>query len=88
MIDRSYVKLREVSFGYTFPAKMLGNNKVIKSASISLVGRNLLYFAARKDFDIDQFTSGFNDSNRSLNKGDALQSVTTRNFGFNLNLTF
>jgi hypothetical protein len=88
MVDRSYVKLREVSLGYTFPAKMLGNNKVIKSASISLVGRNLLYFAARKDFDIDQFTSGFNDSNRSLNTGGALQSVTTRNFGFNLNLTF
>lgn len=88
MIDRSYVKLREVSFGYTFPAKMLGNNKLIKSASISFVGRNLLYFAARKDFDIDQFTSGYNDSNRSLNKGDALQSVTTRNFGFNLNLSF
>jgi hypothetical protein len=88
MVDRSYVKLREVSLGYTFPSKMLGNNKVIKSASISLVGRNLLYFAARKDFDIDQFTSGFNDANRSLNTGGALQSVTTRNFGFNINLTF
>lgn len=88
MIDRSYVKLREISFGYTFPAKMLGNNKVIKSASISIVGRNLLYFAARNDFDIDQFTSGYNDANRSLNTGGALQSATTRNFGFNLNLSF
>ena len=88
MYDRSFAKLREVTLGYSIPSKFLGSRKLVKSASFSLVGRNLLYFAARKDQDIDQFASGFSDANRSLNTGGDLQSVTTRRFGFNINLGF
>ncbi len=86
--DRSFVKLREVTIGFTLPEKMLGSKKLIKSASFSLVGRNLLLFAKRKDQDNDQFAAGFSDANRSLNTGGDLQSATTRRFGFNVNLSF
>jgi hypothetical protein len=88
MIDRTFIKLREVSFGYTMPQSML-KSKAIKSITFSLVGKNLLYFAARKDFDIEQFASGYNAGDLSLqNGGGVLQSVTSKRFGFNINVSF
>ncbi|MES1219453.1 MAG: SusC/RagA family TonB-linked outer membrane protein [Bacteroidota bacterium] len=88
MTDRSFAKLREVTIGYSLPAKFLGKNKLIKAATFSLVGRNLLYFSKRKDIDLDQFASGYNDTDRSLGNGGQLQSTTARRFGFNINLSF
>jgi TonB-linked SusC/RagA family outer membrane protein len=88
MIDRSFVKLREVQLTYTLPAKLF-NGKVFKSASIALIGRNLLYFAKRKDFDIDQYAAGFNAQDRSAGGSNIdLQSATARRIGFNLNISF
>ena len=36
--DNSYIKCRELTFGYTFPEKLLG--KVVKGLSVSFVARN------------------------------------------------
>ncbi|MFT3932913.1 MAG: SusC/RagA family TonB-linked outer membrane protein [Chitinophagaceae bacterium] len=88
MTDRSFAKLREVTIGYSLPASMLSKSKFVKGASISLVGRNLLYFAKRKDMDNDQFASGYNASDRSLGNGGLLQSMTGRRLGFNINVSF
>jgi hypothetical protein len=63
----------------------------IRKVSVSIVGRNLLYFAARKDIDLDQFASGYNASDRTLvgtNGGSDLESPTSRRYGFNIHLTF
>ncbi len=89
MISRTFAKLREVTLSYSIPSKVLGKS-FIKGASFSLVGRNLLYFAARKDFDIDQYASGYNFSNNALiGTGTTdLQSPTARRYGANINLTF
>jgi len=90
MISRSYAKLREVTIGFALPKKFLQKSG-IKAASISLVGRNLLYFAERKDFDMDQYASGYNSADRTTGgapSNGALQSSTFRRFGFNINLTF
>ncbi|GAB2559375.1 SusC/RagA family TonB-linked outer membrane protein [Spirosoma aerophilum] len=78
IISRTYVKLREVVVGYSLP-QVFTSRLGIKQASVSLVARNLLYFAERTDIDIDQFTSG--------GRSD-LQTPTTRRYGINLNLTF
>lgn len=91
MISRTFVKLREVQLAYNFTPKQLGKQNVIKSLSIAAVGRNLLYFAKRKDFDIDQYASGFNSADRSYEGTSAdvtLSSPTFRRFGFNLNVGF
>ncbi|MGC4037629.1 MAG: SusC/RagA family TonB-linked outer membrane protein [Chitinophagaceae bacterium] len=88
MTDRSFVKLREVTLGYTLPAAIFSKNKIVKGASFSLVGRNLLYWSKRKDIDLDQFASGYNASDRSLGNGGLLQSTTARRFGFNVNVSF
>ena len=90
MISRSYAKLREVTFGYSLPAKLL-QGSFIKKVQFSLVGRNLLYFAARKDIDLDEYAAGYNASDRSLvgtNGGSDLASPTARRYGFNIHLTF
>jgi TonB-linked SusC/RagA family outer membrane protein len=90
MISRSYAKLREVTLGYTFNKTFL-ERAGIKAATFSLVGRNLLYFAKRKDFDIDQYASGYNSADRTASgtaSNSSLQSSTFRRFGFNINLSF
>lgn len=78
-MSRSFVKLREVVLSYNLPRKIL-NNLPIQAASVSLVGRNLLYFAEKKDIDIEQY-SGFDTYS-------GLQTPTTRRFGINISLTF
>ena len=81
IIKKTYVKLREVTLTYTLPQNLLGKKSFITKATISAVGRNLLYFfpSRYKDVDVDQYTQ---------DSGSGLQTPTVRNFGFNLNLTF
>ncbi len=80
LISRSYAKLREVTLTYRFPSSIL-QNTFMRSASVSLVSRNLLYFAQRKDLDIDQYGN-------NLSGYSTLQSPTTRRYGINVNITF
>ena len=90
MISKTYVKLREVAITYTIPQRLLGKN-VIQGASVSLVGRNLLYFfpSRYKDLDVDQYSQNLTQNSQfANNSGSGLQTPTTRNFGFNLNITF
>ena len=81
MIKKTYVKLREVAFTYNLPEKMFGTNSFIRKATVSLVGRNLLYFFPNKykDVDVDQYTQ---------DGGSGLQTPTTRSYGVNINLSF
>jgi len=80
LMDRSFAKLREVVIGYNLPANLL-QKTFFKQVSISLVGRNLLYFAEKKDIDLDQFANGSQGSSD-------LQTPTMRRYGVNINLTF
>lgn len=79
VMSRSFAKLREVTLSYNVPSTVLGNS-FIRAASISIIGRNLLYFADKKDMDIDSYAGS--DSYSSL------QSPSQRRYGFNINLTF
>ena len=84
-ISRSFAKLREVTLSYNLPI----NHSYFKNATFSLVGRNLLYFAKRKDFDIEQYAAGFNIADRSVGGTNPdLQSPTARRFGVNINVGF
>ncbi len=81
--DASYVKLREVSFGYTLPAKLLSKTPISK-VMISLVGRNL--WLIHKNMP-------YYDPELSLSAGN-IQGISdgaypsTRTFGFNLTVGF
>jgi len=80
LMDRSFAKLREVVIGYNLPSALL-QKTFFKQATISIVGRNLLYFAEKKDIDLDQFAIGSQGSSD-------LQTPTMRRYGININLTF
>ncbi len=80
LIEKTFAKLREVSITYTFPNKTL-ENTFIDAASISVIGRNLLYLTKDDTFgDLDTYTLSTGDTN--------LQQPSQRSFGFNLNLKF
>jgi hypothetical protein len=82
LMSKTYAKLREVTISYDLPSSVL-RRTFISKVSLSLVGRNLLYFYKDKrfkDVDLDQY-------NYSTG-GTGLQSPTTRRFGFNINVVF
>ncbi|MDN5287946.1 MAG: SusC/RagA family TonB-linked outer membrane protein [Mucilaginibacter sp.] len=76
----TYVKLREVILTYNFSKTLLDRTRFIKTASVSFVARNLLYFTGKgtQNMDLDQFTGS------STN----LQTPTVKSIGLNLNATF
>ncbi|MCE7043749.1 SusC/RagA family TonB-linked outer membrane protein [Dyadobacter sp. CY312] len=78
--NRTYLKLREVVISYNLPSKLLAKTKFASAASISLVGRNLLYITGKytKNIDLDQFTGTIT----------SFQTPSVKSFGANLNLTF
>jgi TonB-linked SusC/RagA family outer membrane protein len=77
--DQTFIKLREVSIGYTFPKAMLG--KSIKSANLSFIARNpfLIYSAVGGGIDISESESYWTE-------GGQLPPV--RSLGINLRLSF
>jgi TonB-linked SusC/RagA family outer membrane protein len=77
---RTYVKLREVIFTYRLPNRFMGRDGFFSAASVSLIGRNLLYFTGKgtRNVDLDMF----NDS------GTDFQTPAVKSFGVNLNLSF
>jgi TonB-linked SusC/RagA family outer membrane protein len=95
-IKKTYVKLREVALTYRIPERVFGKRSLISNASVSLVGRNLLYFFPNryKDLDVDQYSQAAYGTNSdgsytsSPSPSSGLQTPTTRSFGFNLNLSF
>lgn len=80
LMSRSFAKLREVIISYDLPSAIL-ERSFIRRASISLIGRNLLYFAEKKDIDIEQYAS-------YGQAGSGLQTPTLRRYGVNVNITF
>ncbi|MBL0327033.1 MAG: SusC/RagA family TonB-linked outer membrane protein [Cytophagaceae bacterium] len=78
LMSRSFGMLREVVIGYQIPKKLFSKSG-IQQISVSVVGRNLLYFAEKKDIDLNQYLDG---------GSSGLQTPSTRRYGVNLNLTF
>lgn len=78
--DLTFVKLRELSFGYKVPVSKLAMGKFIKNLTFSIVARNpILIYAKTKDFDPSEITSVY---------GEDGQFPGTRSVGFNLKVGF
>lgn len=80
LIEKTFAKLREVSLTYVLPSSLL-DKTFMNSASISLIGRNLLYWTKDDTFgDLDTYTVSTGDTN--------LQLPSQRSYGFNINFQF
>ena len=84
IFDASYVKLRQVSIGYTLPQKFI-QKSILKSLKFSIVGRNLAILYKNAPH-IDPET-GFSSSNGEQGQ-EFGQSPSARNIGFNINMRF
>ncbi|UOY07195.1 SusC/RagA family TonB-linked outer membrane protein [Muricauda sp. SCSIO 64092] len=84
MFDASFLKLREVKLGYSFPQNLL-KDTFIRSLNIALVGRNLALWTENPHFDPETI---------SFNGGTIVPGVedmalpSSRSYGFNINVTF
>ena len=80
--DASFVKLREVTFGYTFPKKMLG--ETFQELYLGLSGTNL--WIIDKNLPDADPEAGLSSGNLQGFQSGVLP--TTRNFAFNLKVKF
>ncbi len=84
IINNSYVKMRELSFGYNIPKTITGKIGC-KNLSVSLYGRNLFYFFKNMpDFDAEA-TDGTSWVSQTWIGGS---TATTRTYGFSLRASF
>ncbi len=77
--DASFIKLREVRFGYTIPNKLLGNAP-IRDINFSLMGRNLMILYSEIPYLDPQVVTGTGNIQGLENA----QVPSTRSIGFNL----
>ena len=81
VFDASFVKLREVRFGYAFPSRMF-ENLPVSSVTLSLVGRNLALLYTKVPHVDPETTLGSGNVQGLENS----QLPSTRSIGFNLNI--
>ena len=78
--DLTYVKLRELSFGYRLPVDKMGISRYIKNATISVIARNpWLIYSKTRDFDPSEVSNVY---------GEDGQLPGTRSMGINLRIGF
>ncbi|MGQ3088560.1 MAG: SusC/RagA family TonB-linked outer membrane protein, partial [Flavobacterium sp.] len=86
VIDKSFIKLREVVLSYKFPTKLLDRTQ-IQSLTFSVIGRNLFLWTPSSNQYIDPEASTFgNDLAGQF--GEFSANPSTRSLGFSLKATF
>jgi TonB-linked SusC/RagA family outer membrane protein len=85
VIDKSFVKLRELSISYSFPASMV-ERLPFNGLSFSLIGRNLFLWTPVDNQFIDPEVTTFGNG-ISSEFGEFSANPTTRSYGFALRFT-
>ncbi|MEQ9261671.1 MAG: SusC/RagA family TonB-linked outer membrane protein [Owenweeksia sp.] len=86
LIDKSYVKLREVVLGYRIPQKLL-NNTAFASLSVSIFGRNLLMWRPVDNQFVDPETTTFGNGIEA-DFGEFSANPSARTYGVGLKASF
>lgn len=82
LYSRTNVRLGQFVVGYTFKSRTI--NPIIRDASISFVGRNLLFLYKKAPFDPEQAMS----TNNALQSADVFGMPSTRSYGLSLKFSF
>lgn len=86
VLDKTFIKLRELTLSYTVPSKLLANTPV-RALEISLVGRNLLMWTPSTNNFVDPEATNFGNDLLS-DFGEFAAGPTSRFFGGNIKITF
>jgi hypothetical protein len=81
--DASYVKLRQLTLGYSFPRSLLSNTPFV-NLTVSFVGRNL-WIISKNTPNIDPESSYTSSNSQGL---DYFGQPSVRSWGFNLRMGF
>ena len=81
--DASFVKLRQITLGYSLPSQLF-DNMPVRGVTLSLVARNLAILYKNVD-NIDPESSYSSGNAQGL---DYFGMPATRTYGFNLRATF
>ncbi|WP_315822923.1 TonB-dependent receptor domain-containing protein [Paraflavitalea speifideaquila] len=79
-------KLREVNLTYTLPATVISKIKFIKTATLSLIGRNLLTLLPKDNVYTDPEFA--NTTGNSLGINNTFNTPPVRSYGATLSMTF
>ncbi len=82
----AFWKLREIALTYDVPKKVLASTKFIKSASLGLVGRNLITLLPKENVYTDPEFA--NTTTNAVGLNNTGQTPPTRTYGFTVNLGF
>lgn len=82
--DASFIKLRELSLGYTIPSRVL-DKLPITGASVSIVGRNLVLWTSQNYFDPE---TGSYENESYMPGVEEMSYPSMRSIGFNFNFKF
>ncbi|MGL4484317.1 MAG: hypothetical protein ACRCUS_05150, partial [Anaerovoracaceae bacterium] len=86
VISRTYLKLRELVFSYTFPAKWFGKSG-IQGMTVSLIGRNLFVVTPKQNVYVDPEATNYgNDITSEF--GEFAAAPSTRSYGASLKIIF
>jgi len=85
MLDRSFVKLRNVTITYNLPKKILGP---FQGASISAFVNNAFTWTASGNYYVDPESTNITSSDQSMLFGETYVNPSCRIWGFNLNVKF
>ena len=86
IIDKSYVKLRQVVLSWDMPAKWF-KGSFIQGLRLSFFGNNLFVWTPSSNTFVDPETSSFGND-LTGNFGEYSANPSSRKFGFNLNVKF
>jgi TonB-linked SusC/RagA family outer membrane protein len=86
LVDKSFVKLRSVTLGYSLPSRWI-NNTFLGDVRISLFGNNLLLWTPASNTYIDPELTSFGNDLEG-NYGEYTANPSTRQYGFNLSVKF
>ncbi|MEA5138325.1 SusC/RagA family TonB-linked outer membrane protein [Arcicella rigui] len=82
----AFWKLREIAFTYDVPKSVLSSTKFIKSASVGIVGRNLITLLPKENLYTDPEFA--NTTSNAVGLNNTGQTPPTRTYGFTVNLGF
>jgi hypothetical protein len=82
VVSGDFIKLRQLSFGYSFPKSVMGKISFLEGIDISFVARNLAILMRKADNIDPESSFGSNVKYYGI-EGTSLPS--TRSFGLNVN---
>ena len=86
LLDRSFVKLRNITLGYTFP-KVIVSKLYLTDLTLSVFCNNVFTWTASDNYYIDPETNSYGNDLTGL-FGELYSNPACRTFGFNLSVKF